>query len=87
MRFRRGSGSARQVASSSATGYFFETGMMRRRTSWSIAVSDTARFTWVSASRRCISGSRPTVETVMRRCEKSTPHVAVSVSMAPTVPA
>ena len=86
MRLRRGNGSARHAARSCATEYFFVIGISSERVrSWT-DVNDTASCAWVSASKRCISGTSPTVDTVMRRWEKSTPHEAVSVSMAPTVP-
>src|SRR5437870_2871573 len=43
--------------------------MRRARCASVVAESDTARLTPVSAIRRGITGTRPTVETVMRRGE------------------
>ena len=67
------SGNFLQASISSAMFHFLLTGITSPRCSSLVALSEMASFTSVSAPKRSIIGTRPTVETVMCRWEKFSP--------------
>ena len=75
-------GKARHASMSSARGQRRLMGMIASRTSSVVALRETASFTGVSSPSRCITGTRPLVETVTWRCEKLGPSSESSTPSA-----